>query len=91
MSGGYISEEGLKDGEHQVVIFAFKGPIAATKGQEWNEAINSLKKMFGNQVIAVTMQGLPTPPQYMPPASGLGAKPAAKTPGKKTQKKRPGK
>ena len=27
MSGGYIKDEGLETGEHQVVIFTFKGPI----------------------------------------------------------------
>ena len=66
MSGGYL-KDGLKAGEHQVIIFTFKGEIDQPKCKEWNQQILRLKKLLGNNVIGVTVDGLPTPPSLMTP------------------------
>jgi len=60
MSGGYL-KDGLKEFEHQVVIFTFKGPIDQAKCDEWNRQIKALKSSLGNNAIGVTIDGLPTP------------------------------
>lgn len=88
MSGGYVSKDGLKLGEHQVVLFTFKGPIAGPKCEEWNREINALKASFGNQVIGVTMNGLPTPEEFKrPDASPAVKKKAIKKAVKKASRK----
>lgn len=63
MSGGYL-KDGLKEWEHQVVIFTFKGPIDQAKCREWNLQINNLKQSLGNNVMGVTMAGLDTPAEF---------------------------
>jgi hypothetical protein len=62
MSGGYL-KKGLGPGEHQVVIFTFRGPIDAALCVEWNIQIKILKgqDMFGDQVMAATMKCDDTP------------------------------
>ena len=66
MSGGYL-KDGLKEFQHQVVIFNFKGPIDAVKCKEWNRAISNLKQSFGDNVIGVTLAGLDTPDEFKNP------------------------
>ena len=62
MSGGYLKDEGLGPREHQVVIFSFRGEISDEACRAWNSVIRDLKKrLFGNKVMAVTLDGLPTP------------------------------
>jgi hypothetical protein len=67
MSGGYL-KDGLKAGEHQVVIFTFKGEIDAPTCREWNKEILRLKKLdaLKNNLISVTLNGEKTPPELMP-------------------------
>jgi hypothetical protein len=66
MSGGYL-KEGLKAGEHQVVIFTFKGPISAATCRRWNLQIDDLKRLLGDSAIGVTIQGLDTPDAFKKP------------------------
>ena len=62
MSGGFIGEQSQYG--HQVVIFTFKGNITPALQKKWNEAINDLKRQFGDNVLAVTLSGQPTPSEY---------------------------
>jgi hypothetical protein len=88
MSGGYVRKDGLADGEHQVVIFTFKGPIDRPKCEEWNREINALKATFGQQVIGVTMDGLRTPEEFKKaPAQAAAKKKRARKAAKKAVKK----
>jgi len=88
MSGGYIKEQGMVEGEHQLVVFAFKGPISAPKCKEWNQEINALKQMFGEQVIGVTVTGEDTPDIFRRPrGGGRGMKRPTKKAVKKAVKK----
>lgn len=66
MSGGYL-KDGLKEFEHQVVIFTFKGPIDQEACREWNKEINRLKKFLGDQAIGVTITGEKTPDAFQGP------------------------
>jgi hypothetical protein len=66
MSGGYL-KDGLKDFEHQVVIFTFKGPITQTTCDEWNTTIKRLKKLLGEKAIGVTITGEKTPVPFQVP------------------------
>ena len=63
MSGGYL-KDGLKEFEHQVVIFTFKGPIDLPTCQNWNKEIDVLKNSFGDKLIAVTLAGEDTPGKF---------------------------
>jgi hypothetical protein len=64
MSGGYVHDEGLDEGEHQVVIFTFKGPITDVEADEWNRRINALKKGLGDRMMGVTIDGYDTPERF---------------------------
>ena len=103
MSGGYL-KDGLKLGDHQIVIFTFKGPIELPKCQNWNQEIDALKQIIGEKVIAVTLAGESTPQEFLqrfvsggttlaPPKGGRPASSKAKTartkPAKKTARKAP--
>lgn len=66
MSGGYL-KEGLKAGEHQVVIFTFKGPIDQATCRRWNLQIDDLKRLLGDSAIGVTINGLDTPDTFKKP------------------------
>ncbi|MET0678091.1 MAG: hypothetical protein ABW175_20020 [Bradyrhizobium sp.] len=66
MSGGYIRAQ--KEGEHQVVIFTFIGPVTQEQRDQWNERVLELKNSFVNDkaksyLAGVTIQGDPTPPK----------------------------
>lgn len=64
MSGGYIQPQ--EEGEHQVVIFTFIGPITTEQAAQWNKRVLELKNMFVNESVrsylaGVTVKGQPTP------------------------------
>jgi hypothetical protein len=64
MSGGYIRAQ--KEGEHQVVIFTFIGPVTQDQKDQWNARVLELKNSFVNDQVksylaGVTIQGDPTP------------------------------
>ena len=64
MSGGYLDDEGLKAGEHRVIIFNFKGPIDGAVCVDWNTILKDFKtdpEKFGENLLAVTIVGKPTP------------------------------
>lgn len=61
MSGGYINRPGLKAGEHLLITFSFKGPITKVKCDKWDDTIDMLKALFGEQMIAITHAGEKTP------------------------------
>ena len=63
MSGGFLKPQ--KPGDHQVVTFTFVGELKKGDVDEWNEAILTLKRMFGPKVVAVTTPGDPTPARFM--------------------------
>jgi hypothetical protein len=63
MSGGYIKPQ--KQGDHQIVVFTFVGPIDRKKMEKWNMAIFELKKLFGDGLTGITIQGDPTPPSIL--------------------------
>ncbi len=63
MSGGYL-KEGIKSGEHQVVICTFKEEIDQAKCKAWNKAIQALKQSLGDSVIGVTIKGEDTPDAF---------------------------
>ena len=49
MSGGYIQLQ--KEGEHQVVIFTFIGPINQDQKDQWNKRVLELKNMFVSEEV----------------------------------------
>jgi hypothetical protein len=64
MSGGYIQPQ--EEGEHQVVIFTFIGPITTEQAAQWNKRVLELKNMFVDKKVrsylaGVTVKGDPTP------------------------------
>jgi hypothetical protein len=64
MSGGYIQPQ--EEGEHQVVIFSFIGPISTEQAAQWNKRVLELKNMFVDKKVrsylaGVTVKGDPTP------------------------------
>ena len=64
MSGGYIQPQ--EEGEHQVVIFTFIGPITTEQAAQWNKRVLELKNMFVSKKVrsylaGVTVKGDPTP------------------------------
>ena len=64
MSGGYILPQ--EEGEHQVVIFTFIGPISTEQAAQWNKRVLELKNMFVDKKVrsylaGVTVKGDPTP------------------------------
>jgi hypothetical protein len=64
MSGGYIQPQ--EEGEHQVVIFTFIGPISTEQAAQWNKRVLELKNMFVDKKVrsylaGVTVKGDPTP------------------------------
>ena len=65
MSGGYLNNKGLKTGEHQVLVFNFKGGkngIPPTACKDWNQVVRYFKKnVFGDNLISVTLTGEKTP------------------------------
>lgn len=65
MSGGYIQAQ--EEGEHQVVIFTFIGPVTPEQVTQWNKRVLELKSMFvnkkvGSYLAGVTVKGERTPP-----------------------------
>lgn len=69
MSGGYIQPQ--KEGEHQVVIFTFIGPVTDAQVKAWNQRVLELKNMFVNKksrsyLAGVTIKGEPTPADLLP-------------------------
>jgi len=63
MSGGFLKPQ--KPGDHQVVTFTFVGELKKEVVDRWNDDILQLKRMFGNQVVAVTTRADPTPARLM--------------------------
>lgn len=63
MSGGYIKPQ--KEGDHQIVVFTFIGPIETKKVDQWNKALLELKKLFGASLTGITIKGDPTPPSIL--------------------------
>ena len=68
MSGGYIELQ--REGEHQVVIFTFIGPINQDQKDQWNKRVLELKNMFVNEEVrsylaGVTVRGQPTPKKLL--------------------------
>jgi hypothetical protein len=66
MSGGYIQPQ--EEGEHQVVIFTFIGPVTSEQAAQWNKRVLELKTMFVDKKVrsylaGVTVKGDPTPPE----------------------------
>ena len=59
MSGGYVLA--LKKFRHQIVTLTFKGPITEEELKDFNDAFEKLKLKLGARMIAVTVQGDPTP------------------------------
>ena len=64
MSGGYIQSQ--KEGEHQIVVFTFIGPVSDDQVKEWNRRVVELKQMFVNKKVpgylaGITIKGEPTP------------------------------
>ena len=76
MSGGYIARQ--EEGEHQVVIFTFIGPITGAQVTEWNKRVLELKKIFvpkdgkdkkvRSYLAGITVKGerTPTPEEMFP-------------------------
>ena len=71
MSGGYIQPQ--EEGEHQVVIFTFIGPVTPEQVTRWNKRVLELKNMFVNKKVrsylaGVTVKGerTPTPEEMFP-------------------------
>jgi hypothetical protein len=65
MSGGYIQPQ--EEGEHQVVIFTFIGPVSPEQVTRWNKRVLELKNTFVNTNVrsylaGVTVKGERTPP-----------------------------
>ena len=73
MSGGYINRPGLGPGEHVQITFAIKGtddgPDAATCAA-WDDAIQGLKRLFGNNMIGISVIGENTPNSRKKPKAG---------------------
>ena len=68
MSGGYIQLQ--NEGDHQVVIFTFIGPINQVQKDQWNKRVRELKNMFVDKKLSsylagVTIKGDPTPPELL--------------------------
>ena len=68
MSGGYILPQ--EEGEHQVVIFTFIGPVTPEQATQWNKRVLELKNMFVNEKVrsylaGVTVKGDPTPKELL--------------------------
>jgi len=68
MSGGFIQLQ--KEGEHQVVIFTFIGPINQEQKDQWNKRVLELKNMFVSEEVrsylaGVTIKGDPTPKELL--------------------------
>ncbi|HMM89351.1 hypothetical protein [Bradyrhizobium sp.] len=68
MSGGYILPQ--EEGEHQVVIFTFIGPVTDDQAAQWNKRVLELKNMFVNKKVrsylaGVTVKGERTPEELM--------------------------
>ena len=59
MSGGYIRPQ--RQGDHQIVVFTFIGPVDAKNVNEWNAKILELKDLFGDGLTGITIAGDPTP------------------------------
>jgi hypothetical protein len=83
MSGGYLDEDfGLPEYGHAVIIITLKGEITPTKCQEWNRNMRRFKEstMFGDRMLAVTLEGDNTPGKYLAKnvAKKKATKPAAK-------------
>jgi hypothetical protein len=72
MSGGYVHDEGLDPGEHQVVIFTFKGPITSAEADLWNRQILALKERLQDKVMGVTLDGENTPARLLTKPRGDG-------------------
>jgi hypothetical protein len=69
MSGGYIQPQ--EEGEHQVVIFTFIGPVSGEQATQWNKRVLELKIMFVNTKVrsylaGVTVKGDRTPKELRP-------------------------
>jgi len=69
MSGGYIQPQ--EEGEHQVVIFTFIGPVTPEQATLWNKRVLELKNMFVNKKVrsylaGVTVKGERTPEEMRP-------------------------
>jgi hypothetical protein len=69
MSGGYILPQ--EEGEHQVVIFTFIGPVTPEQATQWNKRVLELKNMFVNKKVrsylaGVTVKGERTPEELLP-------------------------
>ena len=68
MSGGYIQPQ--EEGEHQVVIFTFIGPVTPEQATQWNKRVLELKNMFVSKKVrsylaGVTVKGDPTPKELL--------------------------
>ncbi len=75
MAGGYICE--MEAYEHQVIVITLKGRIGKGTADKWNNELFKLKKLFGDQMIAVTMRGEKTPERFQV------TKPSQRRPGRK--------
>ena len=56
MSGGYILPQ--EEGEHQVVIFTFIGPVTPEQATQWNKRVLELKNMFVNKKVRSYLAGV---------------------------------
>ena len=65
MSGGYIGQQA--EGGHQVVIFTFLGALKPDGVRQWNDVILELKRMFGPNLVGLTIKSQPTPPSLRKP------------------------
>lgn len=68
MSGGYIQPQ--EEGDHQVVIFTFIGPVTPEQATQWNKRVLELKNMFVNKKVrsylaGVTVKGERTPEEML--------------------------
>ena len=64
MSGGFLEAQPGR-GEHQLVIFTFKGTLNPQLVAEWNQAILNLKQRFGNSLVGVTIRGATTSDEFL--------------------------
>jgi hypothetical protein len=53
--GGDITCQGR--GEQQMVVFTFSGEISPEQMEAWNQAISTLKDVFGDRLVGFTMKG----------------------------------
>lgn len=59
MSSGFVSNQ--NQWGHKVVIITIKGAITQAQRDAWNTKMDELKAIFGNNLIAVTLEGEDTP------------------------------